>query len=113
MNKIFFCALIAGVIAMGISACEKKKEKMIVLGQNGTTLEKPKEEVKVRIAVGGMITPKEGGVYYRDLLRYVQDRIGEKIEYVDRESYAEINEMLKTGKLDLIFDRSLLLCARK
>ncbi|MEJ2157467.1 MAG: phosphate/phosphite/phosphonate ABC transporter substrate-binding protein [Desulfobacteraceae bacterium] len=103
MNKIFFCALIAGMIAMGIIACEEKKEKMIVLGQNGTTLEKPKEEVKVRIAVGGMITPKEGVVYYRDLLRYVQDRIGEKIEYVDRESYAEINEMLKTGKLEAAF----------
>jgi phosphonate transport system substrate-binding protein len=103
MHKFFFCALMVGVIAMGLSACEEKKEKIIVLGQNGTALEKPKEEAKVRIAVGGMITPKEGVVYYLDLLRYVQDRIGEKIGYVDRESYAEINEMLKTGKLEAAF----------
>ena len=103
MHKIFFCALMFGVLAMGLSACEEKNEKMIVIGQNGTALEKPKEKAKVRIAVGGMITPKQGVVYYRDLLRYVQDRIGEKIKYVDRESYTEINEMLKTGKLEAAF----------
>ncbi len=103
MHKTLFCGLMVGVIAMGLFGCEEKKEKMIVLGQNGTALEEPKEEAKVRIAVGGMITPKEGVVYYRDLLRYIQDRIGKKIEYVDRESYAEINEMLKTGKLEAAF----------
>jgi phosphonate transport system substrate-binding protein len=102
MHKIV-CAFMVGMIAMGLIGCKKKKEKMIVLGQNGILSEKPKEEAKVRIAVGGMITPKEGVVYYRDLLRYIQDRIGEKIKYVDRESYAEINEMLETGKLEAAF----------
>ncbi len=47
-----------------------------------------------------MITPKDGIAYYRDLLRYLGEKIGEKVEYVDREGYAEINEMLKTGKLE-------------
>ena len=55
------------------------------------------------IAVGGMITPKEGMAYYRDFLRYVQDKIGTKVEYVDREGYAEINEMLKDGQLEAAF----------
>jgi phosphonate transport system substrate-binding protein len=103
MHKILFLALMVGVIATGLSGCGDKKEKMIVRGQNGTALDKPQEEAKVRIAVGGMITPKEGVVYYRDLLRYIQERIGEKIEYVDRESYAEINGMLKAGELEAAF----------
>jgi len=103
MHKILFRALMVGVIAMGLSGCGDKEEKMIVLGRNATALDKPHEEAKVRIAVGGMITPKEGVVYYRDLLRYIQERIGEKIEYVDRESYAEINGMLKAGELEAAF----------
>ena len=103
MFKIIFSTLMLMVISTGLSGCEKRAEKMIVLGQAGTAVEKSKNEKKVRIAVGGMITPREGVVYYRDLLRYIQDKIGEKIEYVDRESYAEINEMLKTGKLEAAF----------
>ena len=57
----------------------------------------------MRIAVGGMITPKEGMGYYRDFLRYIQEKIGTKVEYVDREGYAEINEMLKNGQLEAAF----------
>ncbi|MCK4795462.1 MAG: phosphate/phosphite/phosphonate ABC transporter substrate-binding protein [Desulfobacteraceae bacterium] len=103
MFRIIFSTCMVMVLSIGLSGCEKREEKKIILGQTGTALEKPQEEAKVRIAVGGMITPKEGVVYYRDLLRYIQDKIGEKIEYVDRESYAEINEMLRTGKLEAAF----------
>jgi len=92
------------VILIGLNGCDKKEEEdIIILEQTETALETPQEKVKVRIAIGGMITPKEGVVYYHDLLHYIQDKIGEKIEYVDRESYAEINEMLKTGKLEAAF----------
>ncbi len=103
MLKILSSTLIVAVILMGLSGCDRKEEKIIILEQAETALEKKQEKAKVRIAIGGMITPKEGVVYYRDLLRYIQDKIGEKIEYVDRESYAEINEMLKTGKLEAAF----------
>lgn len=85
--------------------CGESPERPIALGG----AEPPAEatalsgEAKVRFAIGGMITPKAGLAYYRDLLRYVQSKIGVKIELVDRESYAEINGMLETGKLDAAF----------
>jgi phosphonate transport system substrate-binding protein len=103
MQRFFFSALVVFVMAAGLNGCEGEKEKMIVLGRDITTLQKPKADAQVRIAVGGMIAPKEGVVYYRDFLRFIQERIGKKIEYVDRESYAEINEMLRTGKLEAAF----------
>jgi phosphonate transport system substrate-binding protein len=103
MYKIFLSTLMVFVTSIGLCGCEKREEKIINLGRTETALEKPKREQEVRIAVGGMITPKEGVVYYRDLLRYIQNKIGKKIKYVDRESYAEINEMLKTGKLEAAF----------
>lgn len=100
-NKLVY-VFAAFMLLLGPIAC-KKEEPKIILGNSGTAADTLKEEAKVRIAVGGMITPKEGVAYYRDLLRYIQNAIGEKVEYVDREGYAEINEMLRTGKLEAAF----------
>lgn len=57
----------------------------------------------IRIAVGGMITPREGFAYYRKLLDYIGDKLDMDVEFVDRESYAEINNLLKTGEVDSAF----------
>ncbi len=103
MLKILLATFMALMLSLATAGCNKGEENRIVLGGAGTSKERPNKELKVRIAVGGMITPKEGVVYYRDLLRYLETKIGEKIEYVDRESYTEINEMLRTGKLDAAF----------
>ncbi|OGT99936.1 MAG: phosphonate ABC transporter substrate-binding protein, partial [Geobacteraceae bacterium GWC2_48_7] len=63
----------------------------------------PKKEEKIRIALGGMITPKEGLVYYREFLDYLGKEIGRPIEYVDAEDYAEINKKLEVGELEGAF----------
>jgi len=57
----------------------------------------------VRIAVGGMITPREGYAYYREFLKYIEEKLGQKVEYVDREDYAEINKLVESGDVDLAF----------
>lgn len=57
----------------------------------------------VRIAVGGMITPREGYAYYREFLKYIEEKLGRKVEYVDREDYAEINSLVESGDVDLAF----------
>lgn len=62
-----------------------------------------KKEEKIRIALGGMITPKEGLVYYREFLDYLGKEIGRPIEYVDAEDYAEINKKLEVGELEGAF----------
>lgn len=102
MVKILFCMLMVMTLLAGPSGCKKEGQK-IVLDAAGPSVEPVKEEAKVRIAVGGMVTPKEGIAYYRDLLLYIQEKIGSKVEYVDREGYGEINEMLRTGKLEAAF----------
>ena len=57
----------------------------------------------MRAAVGGMLTPKEGFTYYRDFLYYLEKKSGRPIEFVDKKSYAEINNLLETGDLDFAF----------
>jgi len=54
----------------------------------------------LRIAVGGMITPKEGFAYYREFLDYLAHQLGEPVQYVDAENYDDINQKLKRGEID-------------
>ena len=90
--------------SLGNMGCGREETPKIVLDSARPAAEAPRPDVKlVRFAVGGMITPKEGMGYYRDFLRYIQEKIGRKVEYVDREGYAEINEMLQSGQLEAAF----------
>ncbi|GAB4484419.1 MAG: phosphate/phosphite/phosphonate ABC transporter substrate-binding protein [Thermodesulfovibrionales bacterium] len=57
----------------------------------------------LRVAVGGMITPKQGFGYYRDFLDYIGRKTGRHIDFVDREDYAEINRLVQKGEVDLAF----------
>jgi phosphonate transport system substrate-binding protein len=103
MLRTLFCAAV--LIAFSIlPGCSREEPKKIILDGAQPVMEEPAlKEPRIRIAVGGMITPKEGMAYYRDFLRYVEEEIDTKVEYVDRENYAEINGMLRTGQLDAAF----------
>lgn len=97
-------ALVIAALSLWTAGCTREEPKPIALESPARQAEAPRPAVNsVRIAVGGMITPKEGMAYYRDFLRYLQEKIGVKVDYVDREGYAEINEMLRSGQLEAAF----------
>ncbi|MBI5741467.1 MAG: phosphate/phosphite/phosphonate ABC transporter substrate-binding protein [Nitrospirae bacterium] len=66
-------------------------------------VERRRQEKPVRIAIGGMITPKEGFAYYRNFLDYVGEKLKRHVELVDRESYSEVNNLLKRGDIEAAF----------
>jgi phosphonate transport system substrate-binding protein len=99
-----FSATVLILFLILTGGCRKEESNKIVLSSPGPPVAETARAVpRIRIAVGGMVTPKEGMAYYHDLLRYVQDKIGIKVEYVDRESYAEINSMLENGEIEAAF----------
>jgi phosphonate transport system substrate-binding protein len=57
----------------------------------------------IRIAVGAMLVPEKGFLYYKELLDFIAEKIGRPIKIVDRESYAEINDLLKEGNIESAF----------
>jgi phosphonate transport system substrate-binding protein len=62
------------------------------------------DEVRpLRFAVGAMIVPHKGYAQYFQLLKHVEKKIGIPIKLIDRESYAEINQLLEKGDLDAAF----------
>ncbi|HEY5997751.1 MAG TPA: phosphate/phosphite/phosphonate ABC transporter substrate-binding protein [bacterium] len=96
--------LVLALVLALLPGCAREEPKIALESAPGPPGSSPQPEAPhVRIAVGGMITPKEGMAYYRDFLRYIQEKIGVKVDYVDREGYAEINEMLRNGQLEAAF----------
>ncbi|RJQ15339.1 MAG: phosphate/phosphite/phosphonate ABC transporter substrate-binding protein [Nitrospiraceae bacterium] len=87
-----------------ISNCKEASQK-IDLGKKETleTVAGPSNGKPVRIAVGGMITPREGYAYYRKFLDYIEVKLGREVELVERDSYSEVNELLKMGEIDAAF----------
>ena len=103
-NMLFLVAVSVALASM--EGCRQKDEpKKIDLQQREDVIGNKQKagEKRIRIAVGGMITPKEGLAYYRSFLSYLEEKLGKPVEYVDREDYGEINNLLKTGNLDAAF----------
>jgi len=60
-------------------------------------------EIGLRLGIGSIITPKEGFIYYRQLIDYLEDKLEMPVTVVDRGSYREFNTLLAEGKLDMAF----------
>jgi len=109
MKKMYLFEIII-VIFIIISGCTQNEDitnidlskKIDIALPDKTDAEQP-QTTPLRIAVGGMITPKEGFAYYRKLLDYLGEKLERKVEFVDREDYAEINDLLKKGDVDVAF----------
>lgn len=104
LRRLLLIALVLAVA--GITGCrngEQPKKISLEKRETGSVARGKDHEKHLRIAVGGMITPKEGLAYYRHFLDYVEEKLGKKIDFVDREDYAEINDMIRNGDLDAAF----------
>jgi phosphonate transport system substrate-binding protein len=63
----------------------------------------PSEAGTLRGAVAAMISPRETFIHYRQLLAYLARKSGKDLEFVQRKTYGEINELLEKGEIDLAF----------
>jgi phosphonate transport system substrate-binding protein len=50
-----------------------------------------------------MISPKETFLYYYTLLEYVGAELGLDVQFIQRKTYEEINDLLSKGEVDLAF----------
>ncbi|MDP3298135.1 MAG: phosphate/phosphite/phosphonate ABC transporter substrate-binding protein [Thermodesulfovibrionia bacterium] len=90
----------------GLISCSREQEPKKIIFEEDIVLEAEEElpeKNPIRIAIGSMMTPKEGYAYYKHLLNYIGEKMGRPVKLIDREKYAEIIALLKTGYLDIAF----------
>ncbi|NOZ48904.1 MAG: phosphate/phosphite/phosphonate ABC transporter substrate-binding protein [Chloroflexi bacterium] len=59
--------------------------------------------VPLRIAVAAIISPQGNVESYANLATYLGERLGRPVELVQRRTYAEVNELIANGTVDLAF----------
>lgn len=57
----------------------------------------------LRVAVAPVISPRETLKSYSDLVDYLGKRLGRPVEIIQRNSYAEVNELVRSGECDVAF----------
>jgi phosphonate transport system substrate-binding protein len=102
---ILCVTLLTMVILCICTACERKEPVRVDLktGTKAVATSSARSEQPLRIGMGAMITPKEGYVYYQRLQTYIGNRLGRKVQLVDRENYDEMNRLLESGDVDVAF----------
>lgn len=63
----------------------------------------PNDTKPLRVAVAAVISPKGNVESYSDLLNYLGRKLNRRVELVQRQTYAEVNDLVKNGNVDLAF----------
>lgn len=63
----------------------------------------PKQAKKLKIAVGAIISPAKSLIFYEDIIDYVGEKLGQEVEMVQRKTYAEVNFLMREGRIDAAF----------
>jgi len=61
------------------------------------------ESPPLRIAVAAIISPQGNVASYSSLAQYLGDKLDRPVELVQRRTYAEVNELVETGAVDMAF----------
>jgi phosphonate transport system substrate-binding protein len=104
-RQIAMAALWATLV--GVGGCGNDSDKVVVDFTKTVPVSRPGERTSptppLRVAVAAMISPKETFDLYRQLLTYLGRRLNKDLEFVQRKTYGEIDELLRRGEIDLAF----------
>jgi len=85
------------------SACAGQGGKSVSLRDTITNSPSQSYDTELKIAVAGVISPRESFAYYQDLLDYISRKIGRPVKLVQRETYREVNDWLREKRVDAAF----------
>jgi phosphonate transport system substrate-binding protein len=58
---------------------------------------------QVVIGVANILSPAETVTYYEDLFEYLSEKLGREVRLVQRNTYTQMNELLRLGRVDVAF----------
>lgn len=63
----------------------------------------PSEILPLRLAVAAIISPQGTAESYQIFAQYLQNELGRPVELVQRRTYAEVNDLIRDGRIDMAF----------
>lgn len=94
-------ATAAAVALAGCPATPYPEARVDLTADRAPTAATPPETVGVlRFSIAAMQSPQDTFAGYSGFLDVLARRVGTKVELVQRRTYAEVNDLLATGKLD-------------
>lgn len=87
-----------------LCACDRDRPRVdLTQGSSPSGAESTDRRPVLRIAVSAMISPETTRQYYEELLRLIAERMGRRAVFVQRQTYAEVNSLVKERQVDLAF----------
>lgn len=92
-------------LALFFSCNSNQDVKEINLQDDKTSVDSTQSssQQKIYVAISTMISPVETFNLYKDLIDYISSKLGVPIEFKQRKTYSEVNNLLKENKLDFAF----------
>ncbi len=96
-----------GFLLLLVTACSRPTYPSVRLnveaGGAVVAAERAPGRLPLRVAIAAVISPKATFDTYSPLLDYLAKRLDRPVELLQRPTYAEINELLRTGQADIGF----------
>ena len=107
MNKLTGAAILLGLAVLaGCQDPDRDSRKVSLQGSDVPAAPEPAARLQkraIRVALGTMVTPHAGYVFYNGLLKHLEGRLKRTMVLVDRENYREINELIRDGGVEMAF----------
>ncbi len=81
----------------------KKKVALAGVRQPSDEFVEPYREPPLRVAIASILSPAKNLESYHGLLSYLEKKLQRPVELVQRMTYAEINDLMRTGNIDIAF----------
>ena len=96
-------SLLLAIAAACAQTPQYKRVQLTTPGEPQATVAAESLRAPLRVAVASVISPKETFKTYQDLLQYLGAKLGRPVELVQRKTYAETNDLIRAGGIDLAF----------
>lgn len=113
MGRFLFASVISFLLLLFLVSCSQTSDMAYLeITTSDKKEEVPegiigKEEEVLNVAFASVVSPKETKSKYQLLVNYLEEKLEMKLNVVQKQSYDEVNQLLKTGEVDVAFICSL------
>ncbi|KCZ73335.1 phosphate/phosphite/phosphonate ABC transporter, periplasmic binding protein [Candidatus Methanoperedens nitroreducens] len=95
--------IILFLLAPGLVGCIEKEDAKKVSFEEKIEFSPVAENESIRIGVAAIVSPEKTFVNYQEIFDYISEKIGRPVKLVQRKTYYEMNELVKTGYVSAAF----------